>query len=63
MFDEITGEKKVCINREVHNCIFTVLIFENIITLLAPGLMFEIWFLNLTEDDRNNVFEINIPSI
>ena len=33
MFNEITGEKKVCINRKIHNSIFSILIFENILLL------------------------------
>ena len=43
MFDEITGEKKVCLKRQIHNHIFSVLTFENKITLLSRGLMFEIF--------------------
>ena len=42
MFDEITGEKKVCIKRKIHNEIFSVLIFKNIFTFLSCGLIFEI---------------------
>ena len=41
MFDEIRGEKKMCIKRKIHNGLFSILIFENI-TLLSRGLMFEI---------------------
>ena len=42
MFDKITGAKKVCIKRKIHNSIFSMLIFENIVMLLSRGLMFEI---------------------
>ena len=42
MFDEIAGEKKECIKRKIYVNIFSVLIFENIISLLTRGLMFEI---------------------
>ena len=31
MFDEITGEKKMCIKRKINNSIFSVLILENIL--------------------------------
>ena len=34
-------EKKLCIKRNIHNSIFSVLIFENIIMLLTHGMMFE----------------------
>ena len=42
--------------RKIHNSIFSVLIFENIITLLSRGLMFEIvgFLKNITEDNKNN---------
>ena len=42
MFDELTGEKKLCIKRKIHNNIFSILIYENIITSLLRGQMFEI---------------------
>ena len=42
MFDIITEEKKVYMKRKIHNSIFSVLIFENIIMLLSRGQMFEI---------------------
>ena len=56
MFDEITEKKKECIKRKIHNSIFSVLIFENIITLLSRGLMFEIvgFLRDITEEDKNN---------
>ena len=41
MFDEITGEKKVCIKGKSYNSICNVLIFENL-RLLSRGQMFEI---------------------
>ena len=31
MFNEIAKEKKVCINKKIHNSVFSVLIFKNII--------------------------------
>ena len=42
VFDEITGGKKVFINRKIRNSIFSILIFENIITLLSHQLIFKI---------------------
>ena len=52
MFDEMTGEKKLCIKRKIHYTIFSVLIFEHM-TLLSRGLMFEICWVS-KEDDKNN---------
>ena len=54
MFDEIVREKKVCIKRKIHNSIFSILIFENIITLLSGGLMSEICrvFKGIMEHDK-----------
>ena len=42
MFDEITEEKKMYMKIKIDNSIFSVLIFENFISLLSHGLMFEI---------------------
>ena len=57
MFDEITGEKKVCIKRKIYNSIFIVLIFENIITLLPHGNRFEklLGFIrDITKDNKKD---------
>ena len=42
MFDEITRENEVSIKIKIRNCIFNVIVFENIITQLAREMMFEI---------------------
>ena len=53
------GKKKGCIKRKIHNSIFRILIFENFITLLSCGVMFEICWVtmgltDITKDDENN---------
>ena len=52
MFDEITGEKKVCIIRKIRNSIFSVLIFGNTITLLSRGLLFEMCWVSKGHNGR-----------
>ena len=51
MFDEVTGEKKVFVKIRIHNNIFSVLIFESIITL-SYGLMFEIFWVSKGYNER-----------
>ena len=51
MCDETTGEKKVCIKRKIHNCIFSV-IFENIYVVIKWT---DLGFLrDIIEDNKNN---------
>ena len=45
MFDEMAGETKVCIKRNLDDSIFIILIFGNII-YLAHGMMFEICYIS-----------------